>query len=125
MLAAGESIDAAVVGQLARCSSRRSPPAARWRAFGTGGIARTTVAGGTDTGQAIAVQSDGNILVGGQANLAGKSAFALTRFTAGGVRDDTFGNHGQTVTPFGTPAVNGYITGMALSGNTARRLRAA
>ena len=72
--------------------------------FGAGGIARTLVAGGTDSGQAIAVQSDGNILVGGQANLAGKSAFALTRFTAGGARDDTFGNHGQTVTPFGTPA---------------------
>ena len=32
------------------------------------------------------------------------------------MRDDTFGTHGQTVTPFGTPAVNGYITGMALSG---------
>ena len=52
------------------------------------------------------------------ANLAGKTAFALTRFTAAGARDDTFGNHGETVTPFGTPAVNGYITGMALSGNT-------
>ena len=33
------------------------------------------------------------------------------------MRDDTFGTHGQTVTPLGTPAVNGYITGMALSGN--------
>ena len=31
--------------------------------------------------------------------------------------DDAFGTHGQTVTPFGTPAVNGYITGMALAGN--------
>jgi hypothetical protein len=84
--------------------------------FGTGGIARTTVAGGSDTGQAIALLPDGRVLVGGSANLAGKTAFGLTRFTAAGVRDDTFGTHGQTVTPFGTPAVNGYITGMALSG---------
>ena len=29
----------------------------------------------------------------------------------------SFGNQGETTTPFGTPAVNGYITGMALSGN--------
>jgi uncharacterized delta-60 repeat protein len=85
--------------------------------FGTGGIARTTVAGGSDTGQAIALLPDGRVLVGGSANLAGKTAFGLTRFTAAGVRDDTFGTHGQTVTPFGTPAVNGYITGMALSGS--------
>ena len=33
------------------------------------------------------------------------------------MRDDTFGNHGETDTPFGTPAINGYITGIALSGN--------
>jgi hypothetical protein len=57
------------------------------------------------------------VLVGGSANLAGKTAFGLTRFTTAGVRDDTFGTHGQTVTPFGTPAVNGYITGMVLSGS--------
>ena len=63
------------------------------------------------------MQPDGSAIVGGAANLAGKTAFALTRFTPAGVRDDTFGLHGETTTPFGTPAVNGYITGMALSGN--------
>ncbi len=103
---------------LARCSSPRSPPAGRWAHSALAASRAPSSRGGTDSGQAIAVQSDGNILVGGQANLAGKSAFALTRFTAGGARDDTFGNHGQTVTPLGTPAVNGYITGIALSGNT-------
>ena len=116
VLAAGETLDAAVSANRQMLVAKIAPSGAL-AAFGTGGIARTTVAGGTDSGQAIAVQGDGSILVGGQANLAGKSAFALTRFTAGGVRDDTFGNHGQTVTPFGAPAVNGYITGMALSGN--------
>ena len=119
VLAAGETLDAAVSANRQMLVAKIAPSGAL-AAFGTGGIARTTVAGGTDSGQAIAVQGDGSILVGGQANLAGKSAFALTRFTAGGVRDDTFGNHGQTVTPFGAPAVNGYITGMALSGNLFR-----
>ena len=117
VLAAGESTDPASSAARQMLVAKITTTGAM-AAFGSGGIARTLVAGGTDSGQAIAVQSDGNILVGGQANLAGKSAFALTRLTAGGARDDTFGNHGQTVTPLGTPAVNGYITGIALSGNT-------
>ncbi|MDX6628599.1 MAG: hypothetical protein QOH00_845 [Gaiellales bacterium] len=116
LYAAGESIDAAVSANRQMLVAKIGTTGALG-AFGTGGIARTTVAGGSDTGQAIAVQSDGGVLVGGSANLAGKTAFGLTRFTAAGVRDDTFGTHGQTVTPFGTPAVNGYITGMALAGN--------
>jgi uncharacterized delta-60 repeat protein len=114
--AAGESIDAVSSANRQMLVAKIGTTGAL-SAFGSGGIARTTVAGGSDTGQAIAVQSDGGILVGGSANLAGKTAFGLTRFTSAGVRDDTFGTHGQTVTPFGTPAVNGYITGMALSGN--------
>ena len=43
---------------------------------------------------------------------------------AAGVRDDTFGNHGETTTPFGTPAINGYITGIAPERQPARRRRA-
>jgi uncharacterized delta-60 repeat protein len=116
VLAGGESVDATVSAnrqmQVARIGT-----AGALAAYGTGGIARTRVAGGNNTGQAIAVQGDGSVLVGGSANLAGKTAFALTRFTPAGLRDDTFGTHGATTTPFGTPAVNGYITGMALAGN--------
>ena len=84
VLAAGESTDPASSAARQMLVAKITTSGAMG-AFGTGGIARTLVAGGTDSGQAIAVQSDGNILVGGQANLAGKSAFALTRFTAGGV----------------------------------------
>jgi uncharacterized delta-60 repeat protein len=116
LYAAGESIDAAVSANRQMLVAKIGTTGALG-AFGTGGIARTTVAGGSDTGQAVAVQSDGSVLVGGSANLAGKTAFGLTRFTAAGVRDDAFGTHGQTVTPFGAPAVNGYITGIALSSN--------
>jgi uncharacterized delta-60 repeat protein len=116
VFAGGESLDATVSANRQMLVAKIASTGAL-ATYGTGGIARTTVAGGTDSGQAIALQTDGSVLVGGQANLAGKSAFALTRFTPAGVRDDTFGNHGQTVTPLGTPAINGYITGIALQGN--------
>ena len=117
ILAAGESIDAAVSANRQMQLARIGTTGALVAGFGTGGIARSRVGGGTDTGQAFVVQADGSIIVGGAANLAGKSAFGLTRFTPAGARDDTFGLHGETTTPMGAPAVNGYITSMALSGN--------
>ncbi len=83
--------------------------------FGAGGIAQAKVSGGNNTGQALIFQAT-NVIVGGGANLAGKSAFGMTRFNAQtGAHDPGFGPSGQVVTPFGAPAVNGYITGMALS----------
>ena len=116
VLAAGETVDAAVSAnrhmQVARITATGT-----MAAWGTGGFARSRVAGGNNTGQAMVVQGDGSVIVGGSANLAGKTAFALTRFGPTGARDVVFGNTGETTTPFGTPAVNGYITGMALSGN--------
>ncbi len=116
VLAAGESVDAALSAnrqmQVTRIASNGT-----LAAYGTGGVARSRVAGGSNTGQAIVVQGDGSVIVGGSANLAGKTAFALTRFNPAGVRDDAFGLHGEATTPFGTPAINGYITGMALTGN--------
>jgi uncharacterized delta-60 repeat protein len=117
VLAAGESVDAAVSANRHMLVARIGATGALVGSYGTGGIARSRVAGGNNTGQAIAVQGDGSALVGGSANLAGKTAFALTRFNAAGVRDGTFGTNGETTTPFGAPAVNGYITGMALQGN--------
>jgi uncharacterized delta-60 repeat protein len=117
ILAAGESVDAAVSANRQMQVARIGTTGALVPGYGTGGIARSRVGGGTDTGQALVVQSDGSAIVGGAANLAGKSAFGLTRFTPAGVRDDTFGLHGETTTPMGSPAVNGYITSMALSGN--------
>ena len=116
ILAAGESVDAALSANRQMLVARIGANGAL-ATYGTAGIARSRVGGGSDTGQALAVQADGSVIVGGSANLAGKTAFGLTRFTPAGVRDDTFGLHGETTTPFGVPAVNGYITGMALSGN--------
>jgi uncharacterized delta-60 repeat protein len=116
VLVAGESIDAAISANRTMVVARVGTTGAL-AAYGAGGVARSRVAGGSNTGQSLVVQADGSVIVGGSANLAGKTAFALTRFNPAGTRDDTFGLHGETTTPFGSPAVNGYITGMALQGN--------
>ncbi len=81
MLAAGESIDAAVSANRQMQVARIGTNGALVPGYGTGGIARSRVGGGTDTGQAIVVQADGSAIVGGAANIAGKSAFALTRLS--------------------------------------------
>jgi uncharacterized delta-60 repeat protein len=88
--------------------------------FGASGIALARVAGGNNTGQALVFQG-GNVIVGGSANLAGKAALGLVRlYATNGAPDPTFGAvgaNGQVATSIGTPAINGYITGMALTGN--------
>ncbi|MDP9259200.1 MAG: hypothetical protein M3Q31_21990, partial [Actinomycetota bacterium] len=58
LYAAGESIDAISSANRQMLVAKIGTTGALG-AFGSGGIARTTVAGGSDTGQAIAVQSDG------------------------------------------------------------------
>jgi uncharacterized delta-60 repeat protein len=112
---AGESVDAAVAGNRQMLVARVSATGALG-AFGAGGIARVKVAGGNDSGQALTFQGT-NIIVGGSANLGGKAAFGMVRFNAAGTRDNLFGPNGQVVTPFGAPAVNGFVTGMAVNGN--------
>ena len=108
-LVAGESMDAAA-------ATNRVMALARVSAVGAlGTIGRSRVAGGNNTGQAMVLQPNGSVIVGGSANLAGRAAFGLTRFTAAAARDNTFGTAGQTATPIGTPAMNAYITGMALN----------
>jgi uncharacterized delta-60 repeat protein len=86
-------------------------------AFDGDGIATANVAGGNNMGEALIFQG-ANVIVGGGANLAGKSAFGMARFNAAtGARDLNFGPGGQVATPLGTPSVNAYITGMALTPN--------
>jgi uncharacterized delta-60 repeat protein len=111
---AGESLDATAANR--RMLVARILATGAMGTFGSGGIALARVAGGNDSGQAFVFQGT-NIIVGGSANLAGKAALGLVRLNAAGVVDGTFGTGGQTSTPLGTPAVNGYITGMAVTGN--------
>jgi uncharacterized delta-60 repeat protein len=86
---------------------------------GGSGIARIRVAGGNNSGQALVLQGN-NVIVGGSANLAGRAAFGIARLTATGVADPTFGPlgaGGQVASAIGVPAVNAFITGLAINGN--------
>jgi uncharacterized delta-60 repeat protein len=74
--------------------------------FGQGGVARTRIVGGTfltDYATAMAIQSDGRIVLAGQST-AGLSAtnattaFALARFNADGSIDQSFGTNGTVRT---------------------------
>ena len=84
-------------------------------AFGTGGITRVTVGSGDNTGQALAVQSDGKVIVGGAAIVGGRAGFGLARLTAAGNLDVGAWDGGQTTTAI--PDGAAYVTGMALNGN--------
>jgi uncharacterized delta-60 repeat protein len=55
--------------------------------FGTGGIARTFMPGGSMVAGSIALQTDGRILTGGLYNLSGNIGRVITRLLADGVPD--------------------------------------
>ncbi len=65
--------------------------------FGIGGEV-TTDFGGSDSAQAVAIQSDGKILAAG---LSGAGDFALARYNADGSLDPSFGSGGKLTTDFG------------------------
>ncbi len=93
----------------------RSAPSARAASPSPGSPAATTPARPSSSRAT-------NIIVGGSANLAGKAAFGLARFE----RDRQLGRRrsapaATTATPIGTPAINGYITGMARERGQLRR----
>ncbi len=69
-------------------------------AFGVGGIQKTSV-GTNDSGNAIAIQPDGNIVVAGTATIGGTQEFLVQRYTTAGVLDATFGTAGSVTTPIG------------------------
>ena len=73
--------------------------------FGSGGIMTTDVlAGHASQANAVAVQPDGKIVVGGLAAAPPRidTDFALARYNADGSPDMTFGDHGVMTTDFGT-----------------------
>jgi uncharacterized delta-60 repeat protein len=67
-------------------------------AFGSGGRVTTNFTGTPDDlGSAVALQSDGKIVVGGTSN----DNFALARYTPEGILDSTFGTAGTVTTNLG------------------------
>jgi len=70
-------------------------------AFGIGGQRSLDLGGTYDWGYATAVQPDGRILAAGVTNARGTYDFALVRYLASGELDESFGDHGVTITDFG------------------------
>jgi uncharacterized delta-60 repeat protein len=84
--------------------------------FGTGGKVTTDIAGSADYGSAVAVQTDGRIVVGGfTRNATPNYDFAALRYNADGTLDTGFGTGGKTTTAIGTS--NDAAYGMAISGS--------
>ena len=75
-------------------------------AFAGSGIATATVPGFTHSvANAIGLQSDGKIIIGGKASGMGVN-FALVRFATDGTIDTTFGTSGFVTTSIGNSAIN-------------------
>ena len=68
--------------------------------FGTGGVVTTSLSTGNDTANAIALQSDGKIVVAGNAGDV-NAKFAVTRYTITGTLDTSFHGTGIVTTTVG------------------------
>ena len=68
-----------------------------------GGTGKVTTAIGTsdDCGYAVAIQSDGKIVVAGYTNNGSNIDFAVVRYTTAGALDTSFGGTGKVTTPIG------------------------
>jgi len=70
--------------------------------FGSGGKVITDITTNTDNGQALAVQLDGKILLGGYSDVGGGNLdFSLVRYNTNGSLDTTFDTDGIVITAVG------------------------
>jgi len=70
--------------------------------FGTGGIVTTAIGAISESGYAMAIQSDGKIVVAGYSNNGVTHDFAVVRYTITGTLDSSFGTGGIVTTPIGS-----------------------
>lgn len=76
--------------------------------FGDSGRVVTDFGGDKDVGQSVAIQSDGKIVVAGYATVAGKTMFAVAKYTTGGALDTSFNTSGKVTTAIGSGNDNGF-----------------
>jgi len=69
--------------------------------FGVNGKLTESFGSGDDWANAVALQPDGKILVGGWSEAGGTADFTVARFNEDGSLDNTFGNNGKTITEVG------------------------
>jgi uncharacterized delta-60 repeat protein len=71
--------------------------------FGTGGKVTTDIGtNSNDPANAMAVQSDGKILVAGYSDASGAGDFVVVRYSSNGTLDASFGTGGKVITDIGT-----------------------
>ncbi len=68
--------------------------------FDTDGKVTTDFGGGSDIGEAVAIQPDGKIVVAGNSFTGGKYDFILARYNSDGSLDTTFDTDGKVTTDF-------------------------
>jgi uncharacterized delta-60 repeat protein len=85
--------------------------------FGSAGVVTVDFNGANDRANAIAIQSDGKVILGGFATAAGSSLeqFALVRLNPDGKLDSSFGSGGKATTFFG--GLTNEVTGVAIQGD--------
>ena len=121
VLAAGEGTGAATAKRL--LVAKLGPGGTPSAGFGTAGVVRLLAGTGNNQGQALALQSDGRILIAGGAVTTGNvSAFAVARLTAAGQPDTTWSPSGAG---HDTARRNRLRHGDRPVGERVRRLRAA
>jgi uncharacterized delta-60 repeat protein len=69
--------------------------------FGVNGVAPINFPGGPDRANAVAIQSDGKIVLAGSANNGRNTDFAIVRLNADGTLDSSFGANGRVLLPVG------------------------
>jgi uncharacterized delta-60 repeat protein len=79
---------------------------------GTGKVTTNFGGDGNAEGQGVTVQTDGKIVVAGNATVAGVQQFALARYNADGTLDTSFGGTGRVITAVAANGSN--ATGVAL-----------
>jgi len=84
------------------CVARFEPTGALDTTFSTDGKVITQVGAGNSDAYAVALQSDGKIVVAGQCGIVGARDFCLVRYNPNGTVNANFGDNGQVITAVGT-----------------------
>jgi uncharacterized delta-60 repeat protein len=92
-----------------RCNTDGSPDTS----FGTNGIITTDV-GGDGSAEALVIQTDGKIVVGGYYYTGGQYDFALVRYIANGHLDEDFGTNADGIVTTDIGGIDNYINALAI-----------
>ena len=110
IVAVGERNDDDGVGDGDFALARLEPDGDLDPSFSGDGKVMTTF-GGWDTGDAVAIQGDGKIVVAGTNESSGDNDFALARYNTDGSLDTSFSGDGKQTTGFGD---DDYATGVVI-----------